>query len=122
MSGFNRIVIVGRLTHDPELRKIPSGLAVVDLGMAINEPYKDKSGEQLERVCFIDAVAWGRQAQACSQYLKKGSMILVEGRLQQDRWESDGKQLSKHKINAERIQFLDKKDNTLVEAVPAGME
>lgn len=109
MSDYNRVVMIGHLTKDPELRQLPSGSPVTDLGMAVNESYKDKNGQTVEKTCFIDVVAWARQAEACAQYLKKGSHILVEGRIQQDRWESDGKKHSRHKINADRIQFLDRK-------------
>ena len=107
MSGFNRVVLMGRLTRDPEIRQIRSGQSVADLGLAVSEFYKNKDGERGERTCFVDVVTWGRQAETCAEYLKKGSPVLVEGRLQLDRWEaSDGQKRSKHRVRADRVQFL----------------
>ena len=107
MNGFNRVVLMGRLTRDPQARQLASGITVADLSLAISEVYKKKDGESAEKTCFVDIVAWGRQAETCAQYLKKGSPVLVEGRLQFDRWESpEGQKRSKHKIKADRVQFL----------------
>ena len=107
MKGFNRIVMMGRLTRDPQVRQIASGRSVSDLGLAVAEAYKNKDGEITERVCFVDIVTWGKQAEACGEYLKKGSPILVEGRLQLNTWEtSDGQKRSKHRVSADRIEFL----------------
>ncbi len=109
MTGFNRVVLVGNLTRDPELRQIPSGTAVADLGMATNEKYKNRDGQTVESTCFVDIVTWGKQAQVCGQYLAKGSSILVEGRLQFDQWKaSDGQNRHKLRVRADRIQFLGK--------------
>ena len=112
MSGFNRVVIMGRLTRDPRVRQIPSGVSVADLGLAVNEYYKDKNGEYAERACFVDVVAWGKTAELCGERLKKGAPVLLEGRLQLDQWEtSDGQKRSKHKVTADRVQFLDGNKN-----------
>jgi len=106
-NGFNRVVVAGNLTRDPQLRKLPSGMAVADLGLATSETRKNKSGENVESVCFVDIVTWGRQAETCAQYLVKGSSILVEGRLQFDRWEAKtGEKRSKIRVRADRVKFL----------------
>ena len=107
MSGYNRVVLMGNLTRDPEVRKTPSGTMVTDLGLACNETYKGSDGESKERVCFVDVVAWDRQADICGKYLRKGRPILVEGRLQLDQWETDkGEKRSRLRVRADRIQFL----------------
>ena len=107
MSSMNRVFLAGNLTRDPELKQTGSGLSVADLGLAVNERYKNRSGEQVERVCFADIVVWGRQAETCTQYLNKGAAVLVEGSLQLDRWEnSDGQPRSKMRVRANRVQFI----------------
>ena len=107
MSGYNRVVLMGNLTRDPELRKTNSGLAVTDLSLATNERYKAQSGEIVEKVCYVDIVAWGRQAETCVQYLTKGRPVLVEGRLQLDKWQTEnGEARSKLRVKADRVQFL----------------
>ncbi|MBN1268003.1 MAG: single-stranded DNA-binding protein, partial [Kiritimatiellae bacterium] len=88
MSSMNKVFVMGNLTRDPELRQTPSGAAVVELGVAVNEDYRNKAGEIVKSVCFVDVVAWNRQAETCAQYLHKGSGVLVEGKLQQDHWET----------------------------------
>ena len=109
MTGFNRVVLVGNLTRNPQLRQIPSGSTVADIGLATNERYRDKSGESRVTVCFVDVVAWGRQAETCGKYLAKGAPVLVEGRLQLDEWQSsDGQKRSRLKVRADRIRFLGK--------------
>ncbi|MDP6630117.1 MAG: single-stranded DNA-binding protein [Kiritimatiellia bacterium] len=107
MSSMNRVFLAGNLTRDPELKQTNSGMAVADLGVAINDHYKNRNGEQVERVCFTDVVVWGRQAETCTQYLTKGAPVLVEGRLQLDRWENaDGQPRSKMRVCANRVQFI----------------
>lgn len=106
MASANIVVLCGNLTRDPEVRQIPSGMSVADLGLAINESYKNKSGELVETTCYVDVVVWGKTAENCGQYLRKGSAILVEGRLQLDQWEKDGEKRSKLRVRADRIQFL----------------
>lgn len=107
MSSLNRVFLAGNLTRDPELKQTHSGMAVTDLGLAVNDRYKNRQGEQVERVCFADIVVWGRQAETCTQYLAKGAAVLVEGRLQLDRWETpDGQPRSKMRVCANRVQFI----------------
>jgi len=107
MTGFNRVVLMGNLTRDPAVRQLPSGTSVADLGLAASERYRNKDGEQVEKACFVDIVAWGRQAETCGQYLVKGAPVLVEGRLQFDQWETDdGQRRSKLRVRADRVQFL----------------
>lgn len=107
MAGYNRVVLVGNLTRDPQVRQTSSGTAVADIGLAANERYRNKDGEQVETTCFVDIVAWGRQAECCGQYLSKGASVLVEGRLQLDRWETeDGQKRSKMRVKADRVRFL----------------
>ncbi len=110
MSNFNRVVLMGRLTRDPEVKEIAPGRSVADMGLAVTEKYKDKTGEFVEKTCFVDIVAWGRQAETCGEYLKKGSPVLVEGRLQLDQWTNkEGQKRSKHCVKADRVQFLNGK-------------
>lgn len=107
MSGYNRVVLMGNLTRDPELKQTPQGRPVADLGLATNESYKDQAGKVVERVCFVDVVTWGRQAETCCQYLAKGRPVLIEGRLQLDQWKNDrGENRSKLRVRADRVQFL----------------
>ena len=106
MASFSRVILVGNLTRAPELRHIPSGLAVTDTGLAINDRRKLASGEYLEEVTFVDITLWGRQAEVACEYTSKGSPVLVEGRLKQDTWESDGQKRSKLKVVGDRIVLL----------------
>jgi single-strand DNA-binding protein len=101
---------MGNLTRDPQLRQTPSGMAVADIGLATNEVYRNKAGEPVKATCFVDVVAWGKQATTCGEYLAKGACVLVEGRLQLDQWESkDGEKRSKLRVRADRVQFLGKR-------------
>jgi len=107
MASLNKVILVGNLTRDPEVRYTPSGQAVADLGLAVSDSYKNKSGEMVETTCFVDIVVWGRQAETAHEYLNKGSPVLVEGRLQLDQWEGkDGEKRSKLRVKADRLQFL----------------
>ena len=108
MANLNRVFLIGNLTRDPEIRYIPSGKAVADLNMAINRKYRTTSGEFKEETCYVGVVAWERQAETAGEYLKKGSAILVEGSLRYEQWEKDGEKKSMLKVNAVRIQFLDR--------------
>lgn len=121
MSSMNRVFLMGNLTRDPELRQTPSGQAVTDLGLAVSERYKNKSGEDVETVCFTDVVVWGRSAESCAQYLSKGSPVVVEGRLQLDRWETEnGEKRSRMRVKADRVQFLWRPQRPGSEAVSGG--
>jgi single-strand DNA-binding protein len=107
MASYNRVILVGNLTRDPELRYIPSGTAVTDIGLAVNDRRKNANGEWVEETTFLDVTLWGRQAEVASEYLSKGSPALIEGRLKLDTWEtSDGQKRSKLKVVGERMQML----------------
>ena len=107
MASFNRVILMGNLTKDPEIRYIPSGTAVGDLSLAVSETFKNKAGEQVETTCFVDVVVWARQAETCGEYLSKGSPVLVEGRLQLDKWKTkEGENRSKIRVRADRVKFL----------------
>ena len=107
MSSMNHVILMGNLTRDPEMRKLPSGTAVADLSLAVSDNYKDKEGKTVDKTVFVDISAWGRQAETCSEFLKKGSPITVEGKLQLDQWENgNGEKRSKLRVRAHRVQFL----------------
>lgn len=108
MAGYNRIVMVGNLTRDPELKQLPSGQSVCRLGLASNRQFKNRqTGMQMQEVCFVDIDVWGAQAESCGQYLQKGRSILVEGRLKFDSWQdAQGANRTKHSIIADRVVFL----------------
>ena len=108
MANLNKVLLIGNLTRDPELRYTPQGSAICDLGLAINRQYTTNDGVKKEEVCFVDITAWGRQAETCNRFVKKGSQIFVEGRLKLDSWQDKetGKNRSKLNVVAERIQFL----------------
>ncbi len=106
MANYNRVILAGNLTRDPEVRYLQSGTAVCDMSIAINRRYKTSSGETQEETCFVDITVWGKQAEYCGQYLQKGRSVLVEGRLKLDRWEKDGQKHSRLSVVADRVQFL----------------
>lgn len=106
MATLNRVLLIGNLTRDPELKYTPQGTAVCDFAIALNEKFKAKDGTWQEKVHYIDIAAWGRTAEVCGEYLKKGRPVFVEGRLNQDRWEQDGQKRSKVRVTADRVQFL----------------
>jgi single-strand DNA-binding protein len=107
MSTLNRVFLMGNLTRDPEVRYTPAGTAVGDLGLAVNESYKNKAGETVESTVFVDVEVWARQAETCAEYLHKGAPVFVEGRLKLDQWENQqGEKRSKLRVRADRVQFL----------------
>ena len=106
MVSLNRVLLIGNLTKDPELRYTPSGTPVANLRLAVNSFFKDQSGQRKEETCFVTIVVWSRQAEACNQYLKKGRSIFVEGRLIYRSWEAEGKTRSTMEVRADRVQFL----------------
>ncbi len=106
MTSLNRVFLAGNLTRDPEVRYLPSGDPVADLRMAINRRYRTKQGEDREETVFVAVAAFARQAETCGQYLRKGSPILVEGRLRLEQWERDGQKQSRLSVVAERVHFL----------------
>ena len=111
MVTLNKVLIAGRLTRKPELRKTPGGVSVTDLLVALNREYITVGGERQQEVCFVDVVVWGKQAETCVQVLDCSSPVLVEGRLQLDVWHAkEGEKRCKLRVAAERVQFLDKTD------------
>ena len=106
MASFNRVVLVGNLTRDPELRYIPSGTAVTEIGLAINDRRKGPNGDWIEETTFVDVTLWSRTAEIASEYLTKGASVLIEGRLKLDTWEKDGKKNSKLRVVGEKMQML----------------
>lgn len=106
MASFNRVIMMGNLTRDPEVRYTPSGKAVGELGLAMSHSYKTANNEQRDEVCYVNVVVWGRQAETCGEYLSKGSSVFVEGRLQYDQWEKDGQKFNRLRVVASRVQFL----------------
>ena len=109
MASFNRVILAGNLTRDPELRYTPKGTAVARLGIACNRKWKSETGEMKEEVTFVDVDAFGKTAETIGQYLKKGRPILIEGRLRYDTWEDkqSGQKKSKLGVVLENFQFLD---------------
>lgn len=106
MASFNRVILVGNVTRDPELRYISSGTAVTDIGLAVNDRRKTASGEWVEETTFVDVTLWGRTAEVAGEYVSKGSPLLIEGRLKLDTWEKDGKKNSKLRVVCDRMQLL----------------
>ncbi len=107
MANYNRVTLLGRTTRAPELRHVgENNTAVTDLGLAVNDRVK-KGGEWVEEATFVDVTFWGRQAEVACEYLKKGSQLLVEGRLKLDQWEKDGEKRSKLRVVGEKLQLLD---------------
>lgn len=109
MANFNKVILAGNLTRDPELRYTPKGTAVTQIGMAINRTWKTESGEAKEEVTFVDVDAFGRQAEVIAQYMRKGRPFLVEGRLKLDQWEDKNthQKQSKLKVVLESFSFID---------------
>tara|TARA_Y100000310_G_scaffold25216_1_gene24148 strand:- start:72 stop:503 length:432 start_codon:yes stop_codon:yes gene_type:complete len=103
---MNKVILIGNLTRDPELKTLESGGAVCNMRMAVNEQWKDRDGNAKERTIFLDLTAWGRQAETCAEYLRKGAPIAVDGRLNLEMWEQDGENRSKLSVTAHSVQFL----------------
>ncbi len=108
MASFNKVILLGNLTRDPELRYTPKGMATARLGLAVNRSYKTDGGETREEVTFIDVDAWGKQAELISQYLRKGAPLFLEGRLKFDQWDDKqtGQKVSKLRVVLENFQFV----------------
>ena len=105
---YNKIILIGNLTKDPELRYTPQGTPVASFRIAVNHRYK-QADDMKQETMFIDNVVFGKQAESCSKYLSKGSPVLVEGRLQERRWESNGQQKSKFEVVAQSVRFLSRR-------------
>jgi single-strand DNA-binding protein len=107
MASYNKVILMGNLTRDPQLSYLPSQTPVVEVGLAVNRRFKTNDGQQREDTCFIDCRAMGKQAETINQYFRKGAPILIEGRLEFDQWEAqDGSKRSKHRIFIERFTFV----------------
>ena len=108
MANFNRIILVGNLTRDPQLKYLPSQAAVAEFGLAVNHKYRTKDGQEREEVLFIDCSCFGRGGEVINQYCRKGSSILIEGRLKYDTWEDKqgGGKRSKHSVFVENFKFM----------------
>jgi single-strand DNA-binding protein len=108
MASFNKVILLGNLTRDPEVRYTPKGTAVTDLGLAVNRTYTADNGEKREEVTFVDVTFWGRTAEVAGEYLKKGRPVFVEGRLQLDSWDdkTSGQKRTKLKVIGENMQML----------------
>lgn len=113
MASLNKVMLIGNLTRDPEIRYTPKGQAVTDIGLAVNRIYSTESGEKREEVTFIDITLWGRTAEIVHQYCKKGRPLFVEGRLQLDTWDDKqtGQKRSKLKVIGDGIQLLGSRDS-----------
>ena len=108
MASFNKVILLGNLTRDPEVRYTPKGTAVTELGMAVNRVYTAENGEKREETTFVDVTLWGRTAEIAGEYLKKGRPVLIEGRLQLDTWDDkqSGQKRSKLKVVGDGLQLL----------------
>lgn len=114
--SLNQVFLMGNLTRDPDLRQTPSGQNVCSFSLALNRSYKDSSGEWQEATDFVDIVAWGPLGERVSQYLKKGSRCLVQGRLQSRNWEQEGQKRSKVEVLANDVTFLDSRSDNNVDS------
>lgn len=120
LGTLNKVLLIGRLTRDPEMRYTSSGVGVLNIGIAVNRRFRDQSGEWREDTCFINAIAWQKTAERLSETLKKGSAVQVEGRLQSRTWETkDGQKRNTIEVNAMSVQCLDKRDSFSGEEIPA---
>lgn len=108
MASLNKVILLGNLTKDPEFKHSPSGVAVAKLRIAVNEQFRDRASGQLKEVaCYVDVMVWDRQAEACGQFLMKGSQVIVDGRLTYDEWKTpQGEMRSRLAVRADRVQFL----------------
>ena len=107
MANFNRVILMGNLTRDPQLKYLPSNLAVCEFGLAVNHRRRDREGNQKEEVCFVDLSAFGKAGEIINQYMAKGQPILIEGRLKYETWTAqDGQKRSKHSVIVDNFQFV----------------
>jgi single-strand DNA-binding protein len=112
MASYNKVMLLGNLTRDPEVKYTPKGSAVADIGLAVNRTYTTDGGEKREETTFVDVTMWGRQAEIAGEYLKKGRPLFVEGRLQLDTWDDKqtGQKRSKLRVVCENFQMLGSRD------------
>lgn len=113
MASLNKVLLMGNLTRNPEIRYTPSGSAVCEFGMAINRRFMQANGQERDETCFVEIVVWGKQAETASRFLQKGSAVFIEGRLVYDQWDDreTQKKRSRLRVNADRVQFLDRRDD-----------
>jgi len=117
MASYNKVIMMGNLTRDPQLSYLPSQTPVVEIGLASNRRWRDRDGNQKEETCFVDCRAYGKTAENISKYCKKGRPLLVEGRLTFDQWEAqDGSKRSKHRIFIENFTFVDSRGQDSAES------
>jgi len=106
-ASYNRVILLGNLTRDPEIRYTPSGTAVTDVGLAVNDRRKNSEGQWVDETTYVDVTLWGRTAEVAGEYLSKGSPVLIEGRLKLDSWETgDGQKRNKLRVVCERMQMV----------------
>jgi single-strand DNA-binding protein len=111
MANFNRVILMGNLTRDPQLKYLPSNTAVCEFGLAVNHRWRDRDGNQKEEVCFVDLAAFGKAGEVINQYMTKGRPILVEGRLKLESWTGqDGQKRSKHTVVVDNFTFVGPRD------------
>ena len=110
MASYNRVILMGNLTRDVELRYTPAGTPVTEVGLAVNDRRKNQSGEWVEETTFVDVTFWGRTAEVASEYLSKGSPVFIEGRLKLDTWEKEGQKNYKLRVVCDRMQLLGNRD------------
>jgi single-strand DNA-binding protein len=121
MASYNRVILLGNLTRDPELKYLPSNVAVCEIGLAVNHRWKDRDGNQREDVCFVDVSIFGKGGEIVNQYMTKGRPILIEGRLKYDTWTAqDGSKRSKHSVVADNFQFVGGREGGGAGDAPAG--
>lgn len=120
MATLNKVMLIGNLTRDPELRYTPAGMALCNFTIAINSFYNDKAGQKQKDVCFMRVTVWGKSGENCSQYLTKGRPVFVEGRLRSRSWEADGQKKSSTEVVADNVQFLGSSPGASGEGRPAG--
>lgn len=117
MATLNKVFLIGNLTRDPELKYTANGIGIAKFGLAVNRTYNTSDGEKKEDTCFVDVTAWDKLAEICAEHLAKGRLVLIEGRLQYQSWESDdGSKRSKIEVVAQNIQFLGSKSEEENEA------
>jgi single-strand DNA-binding protein len=124
MANLNRVLLIGNLTRDPEVRYTPKGTAVADIGIAVNRVYSGDEGERKEEVTFVDVTLWGRQAEVAQEYLKKGRQVFIEGRLQLDTWDDKqtGQKRSRLRVVAENMQMLGSRGDSEAGSPAAGAQ
>ena len=114
MASFNKVILIGNLTRDPELRVTGSGLSICKLGLAVNRSYTNKDGESKDETTYVDVDAFGKQAEILAKFMQKGRPLMLEGRLKLDQWESnDGQKRSKLGVVLESFQFIGSRDDSI---------